>query len=120
MERDSSAGFSIPKTTFIEDAPFPKAERVDRRLVREQPTKGKSLFALSMEKKNKSETTPKPMEVDEKVDLSGFSKESVISDSQEIHEENLQLLAKMKKEEIMAERAKLLQSVGNINYFLNV
>lgn len=112
LERGST-GLPSPKTTFVEDAPFPKVERVDRRLVREQ-TKGKSLFALSMEKKNQI-SAPTPMDVDDKVDTSNFSQESVVSNSKEIHEENLQILAKMKKEEILAERAKLLQSVGKLN-----
>lgn len=100
---------------LLDDVPFPKVERIDRRLIKEQSTKGKSLFALSMEKKNQANIpVAVAMEVDEEVESSDFDQGSVVSSSKEIHAENLQILAKMQKEDILAERAKLLQSVGKI------
>lgn len=110
-----STGFSVKRTILLDDVPFPKVERIDRRLIKDQSSKGKSLFALSMEKGNQSNIpVAEAMEVDEEVEASDFDQGSFVSSSKEIHAENLQILAKMRKEEILEERAKLLQSVGKL------
>ena len=67
-----------------------------------------------MEMKKNLSFSSEPMEVDESssVKIMNIDSESVLGSSKEVHQENLEILAKMRKEEILAERAKLLQSVG--------
>lgn len=88
--------------------------------------RGMSIFAQAVSNKKQCDVKQsEPMELDDiatddkrnnLVDI--YGKVSVIvEDSQtaeEIHKENLNLLCKMKEEEIMAERKKLMESIGKL------
>ncbi|XP_055842449.1 RNA polymerase II-associated protein 1 [Episyrphus balteatus] len=119
-----------PKDTpFVETVTsFPKVERISLR----QNSGGKSLFALSIEKKNSVKSSKDDSNADrkrqhdemmmimdcepiEKNPKTAFGDESIIVDDKTtataIHEENLEILKKMKEEEILAEQQQIMQSV---------
>ncbi|XP_055910771.1 RNA polymerase II-associated protein 1 [Eupeodes corollae] len=122
--------FASPKETSATEAndSFPKVERVSLR----ENCGGKSLFALSFENKitNKSSTEDTNLdrkrqhdemmmimdcEPIEKNPKTSFGDESFIVEDQTtataIHEENLEILRKMKESDILEEQQQIMQSV---------
>lgn len=118
------------KDPILDTAPFPKVERISLR----ENTGGKSLFALSMERKKLAKALPEETnsavdrkrqhdemmmimdcEPTEKSPKTSFSEESIMVEDKTtaaaIHEENLQILKQMKEEDILAEQQQILQSV---------
>lgn len=110
-------------TNVREAAAFPKIQKMSINSSKNKPIKGKSLFAQLMEEKSTKQKTVESMECDvsEHVgkchDLSIlYGEKSVIVEdtktAEEVHKENINLLCQMKEEEILAERKRLLESIG--------
>ncbi|XP_061386272.1 RNA polymerase II-associated protein 1 [Musca vetustissima] len=121
--------FESPKivnySNEVETAAFPKIQKISLgNFASNSEKKGKSIFAQAAlgNKKGGSCVKSEPMEVDEPVvkekrnDLSKLYGQAsvIVEDSKtanEVHNENLNLLCKMKEEEILAERKKLMESI---------
>ena len=109
-------------TEIREAAAFPKIPKMSIKSCANKPVKGKSVFAQIMEEKSKQKPE-ELMECDEpepagkRPDLSALygEKSVIVEDSQtavDVHKENISLLCQMKEEEILAERKRLLESIG--------
>ncbi|XP_011296625.2 RNA polymerase II-associated protein 1 [Musca domestica] len=118
VEKSFDAPKVVNYSPEVETAAFPKIQKISLGNVAQK--KGKSIFAQTCNKKPSEK--PQPMEVDEVVALEKrsdlnelYGKTSVIVEdtktANEIHNENLNLLCKMKEEEILAERKKLMESI---------
>ena len=109
-------------TEVREAAAFPKIQKMSIKSCANKPVKGKSLFAQIIEEKSKqkpqeSMECDEPEPVGKRSDLSALygEKSVIVEDSQtavDVHKENINLLCQMKEEEILAERKKLLESIG--------
>lgn len=102
---------------------FPRIQKI-RIATTEPPKAGKSIFAQAMEKKQAIDSTATAaMECDEEEQtvhkdelMSRYGTKSVIVEdsktAEEVHADNLNILSKMREEEILAERRKLMDSIG--------
>ncbi|XP_073843572.1 RNA polymerase II-associated protein 1 [Musca autumnalis] len=127
VEKSFDAPKLVNYTHEVETAAFPKIQKISLGNITPSPQKkGKSIFAQALSKNNVDgcglEKKSEPMEVDEAVvvekrnDLSDlYGKSSIIVEdsktANEVHNENLNLLSKMREEEILAERKKLMESI---------
>lgn len=114
-------------TTEVKDATaFPKIQKINLKSLANGPTNGKSLFGQLMEEKCKHQTESmecdEPTTVQKNTNLKAlYGEKSVIVDDSktgaEVHKENLNVLCQLKEEEILAERKKLLESIGKFIFF---
>lgn len=110
VERNVFETFKEISTTStensIEDQGFPKAQAIDTRSFQNIP--GKSIFSQLMDSSMRSTEN---METESLLESNEASTSQNENNLDEIHQENLQVLNRMSKEEILEEQEKLLNSM---------